>query len=149
MRKIIWALPLATVLATAIGIPSASAATGTISATSSYSSADDTQTSGVSPMRVGDCTMFATLRVGRPILGFSKVRFLFETSTTHTTHADQWHNSWKIIDFGNRQVATVSSIDGLQMPAVNLAYDGEIDTSVPMTMSDWNNIAEVIWTGSC
>jgi hypothetical protein len=149
MRKIIWALPLATVLAMAIGIPSASAATKTISATSSYSPADDTQVSGVAPMLAGDCKMVASLRVSRPIGGFSKVRFLFDTWTTHTTGSDQWHNSWKIIDFGNRQVATVSTINGLQMPVVNQPYDGEIDTSVPMTVSDWFNIAEVIWTGSC
>jgi hypothetical protein len=150
MRKIIWALPLATALAMAIGIPSASAATGTISAINRYSSVDDTQTSGVTPMQVGDCTMFASLRVGRPTpTGFTKVRFIFNTKTSHTNHFDQWHNSWKILDFGGRQIGTVNNIDGLQMPTVNVAYIGEVDTSISMTTSQWLQIAQVIWTGSC
>lgn len=139
-----------TALVTAIGIPSASAATGTISAINRYNSADDTQTSGVTPMQVGDCTMFATLRIGRPTpTGFTKVRFIFTTSTSHTNRFDQWHNSWKILDFGGQQIGTVNNIDGLEMPAVNVTYNGVVDTSISMTTSQWLNIAKVIWTGSC
>ncbi len=43
MRKTLWALPLATVLAVGIGVPSASAATRTITATNIYTAVDDTQ----------------------------------------------------------------------------------------------------------
>jgi Tfp pilus assembly protein PilW len=160
MRKIIWALPLATVLATAIGIPSASAATGTIhpfgnatgtlSAIDRYSSADDTQTSSVSPMQVGDCTMYATLSVGRPNSnGLSKVTFSFDTLTSHTSKFDQWHNSWKFLDNTGRQIGAVNVVDGVQMKTVNHDYIDEINTSTPMNFTDWSRIATVTWTGSC
>ncbi len=152
MRKTIWALPLAAVLTTAIGVPSAYAdnATTTVSAINRYSSADDTQTSGVSPMQAGDCTMFGRLLVGRPAsTGLTAVRFIFNTSTTHTNHFDQWHSTWKLLDFGGRQVGAIGNIDGVQMPAVNVAYLGEIDTSISMTTTQWLNIAKVVWTGSC
>jgi hypothetical protein len=151
MRKTIWALPLATALAMATGIPSASAtATGTVSAINRYSSVDDTQTSGVTPTQVGDCIMFANLRVSRPTsTGFTKVRFIFNTSTKHTNHSDQWHNSWKIKDFNDQTIGTVNNIDGVQMPTANVAYLGEIDTSISMTTAQWLQIAQVVWTGSC
>jgi hypothetical protein len=160
MRKTIWALPLAAVLATAIGIPSASAAsgtihpadssTGTITAVDHYNSADDTQTSSVSPMKVGDCTLYGTLSLSRPTTAArTNVRFSFTSLTSSTKVFDQWHSSWKFIGFDGRQIGTLSVIDGFRMPTVNVGYSGEIDTSIPMSLIDWSLIAKVVWTGLC
>jgi hypothetical protein len=160
MRKTIWALPLAAVLAAAIGIPSASAATGTIrpanssttttTAADTYNSANDTQNSSVSPMQAGKCTLYGNLSLSRPTTaGRTNVRFSFTSVTSSTTNYDQWHSSWKFIDFDGRQTGTLSVIDGFRMPSVNVGYAGEIDTSIPMSISDWGLIAKVVWTGSC
>ena len=149
MRKIIWALPLAIVLTVGIGVPSASAATRTITATNSYSSFDDTQDTTVI-LQAGDCSMFGSLHVGRPnAAGVAEVHFSFNTETSHTNHFDQWHNSWKIVGFGNQPIATVNNIDGVQMSTVGRWYPGHSDTTVSMTTSQWLNIAAVDWTGSC
>ncbi len=149
MHKTLWALPLATVLAVGIGVPSASAATQTIRATNYYSSYDDTQVT-TAIMDAGDCGMFGSLRVGRPnATGLAKAQFFFNTDTSHTKHFDQWHNSWKIVGFGNQPIATVKNVDGVKMYTVGQYYPGEIDTTVSMTTTQWLNIAAVDWTGSC
>ena len=150
MRKAIWALPLATALAMGLGVPSASAATRTTTVTSHYISSDDTQNTNVAPLLAGDCTMYGILVVGRPAANsVAKVRFVFSTWTSHTDRFDQWHNSWRILGFGNQPIATLDTIDGFRMSKVNQSYSGEIDTTVSMTTSQWLNIAAVTWTGSC
>lgn len=150
MRKTLWALPVATVLAMSIGVPTASAATRTLTVNSHYVSASDTQNSDVVHMTAGDCFMDGSLIVGRPAgNGLAKIRFTFNTRTSHTNHFDQWHNSWKIVGFGNQPIATVNTLDGFRMFVVNEDYSGEIVTSVPMTPNQWLNMAAVTWTGSC
>lgn len=152
MRKTIWALILATALAMAmaIGIPSASAATTTTSANNYYLSGNDTQNTNVSPMHAGDCTMYGVLTFSRPnAAGIARMRFDFNTATSHTTHFDQWHNLWKIVGFGNQPIATLDTIDGFRMSTENHYYGGGIDTTISMTTSQWLNIARVTWTGSC
>jgi hypothetical protein len=150
MRKTIWALALATVLAMGIGVPTASAATRTVTVASRYVSEDDTQNTNVAPLKAGDCTMYGQLIVDRPAAdGFAEVRFGFRTKTSHTSNFDQWHNSWKIMGRGNQPIVTLDTIDGLRMPTVNQDYVGEIDTVVSMTTSQWLNIAAVTWIGSC
>ena len=152
MRKIIWALPLATALAMAVGVPSASAdsITRTISVPDHYISSTDTQYSSVTGMHVGDCTMHGDLYLSRPYSsGETSVRFDFATSTSHTSNFDQWHNSWKFLDSSGRQVGAAGTIDGLRMPTANVTYDGEINTTISMTASQWARIATVAWTGEC
>src|SRR4051794_14566728 len=123
MRKAIWALPVATVLATAIGIPTAYAATGTLVRTDQYDQSTDSQISWVSPMHVGDCDVWGNLIVGRPASnGIAKVRWVFTSSTSHTNNFDQWHNSWKFLDSGGRQVGTLGTVDGLRMPDAGVFY---------------------------
>ena len=150
MRKALWVLPLAAVLAMGLGVPSASAATRTITVNSRYDSQTDSQYTNVAPMLAGDCTMYGDLSVERPQTGgYTIVRFRFSTWTSHTTHFDQWHNSWKIVGFGNQPIVTLDTIDGFRMSSVDQTYTGEIDTSVKMTTSQWLNIAAVTWSGSC
>ena len=157
MRKIIWALPLATALAMAVGVPSESAdsTTTSIYGTTRYEPSTDTQLSYVAPMHAGDCSMFGNLYVSRPnSAGFANVRFYFTTSTSHTNNFDQWHNSWKFYDsFGQPVDASgtiaVGTIDGLRMPRVNVNYVGEIDTTIKMNGNQWDNIKNVLWTGAC
>jgi hypothetical protein len=150
MRKIIWALPLATALAMAVGVPSASAATTQIYGTTGYTSTSDEQWSYVAPMHAGDCNMFASLFVSRPNSdGFAKVHFHFVTSTSRTSNFDQWHNSWKFLDRDGRQITTLGILDGLRMPTVNVTYDGAIDTTIKMTTNQWASIGNVLWTGDC
>lgn len=150
MRKTIWALALATVLAMGIGVPTASAATRTITVNSRYVPVNDIQISNVAPMLAGDCTLFGELIVDRPGTdGIASVRFIFNTKTSHTNHFDQWHNSWKIMGRGNQPIVTLDTIDGLRMSQVNHNHFGEIDTTVPITTSQWLNIAAVTWIGSC
>jgi hypothetical protein len=148
--KTIWALSLATALATAVGIPSAYAATGTVFADDQYFDSPQTQFSVVAPMHVGDCSMFGNLYLSRPdATGFTKVRFVFTTSTTRTSHFDQWHNSWRFLDAAGQQVGALDTIDGLRMPIINHNYWGEIDTGISMTPNQWASITRVAWTGDC
>lgn len=149
MRKTLWALPLATALTMAIGVPAASAATGSTTVNNFYAAGDDTQNTYVAPLQTGDCTQFGELIISRPADGVARVRFLFNTKTTRTKHYDQWRNSWKITGFGNQPIATLGTIDGARMSTINQFYSGEIDTTVSMTTSQWLNIATVTWTGSC
>lgn len=151
MRKTLWALALAPVLAVGIGVPSASAAppTTTITATNSYSSFDDSQGTHVI-MSAGDCGMFGGLKVFRPnAAGVAQARFSYLTDTSHTNNFDQWHNSWKIVGFGNQPIATIGNIDGVKMFTVGQWYPDHADTTVSMTTSQWLQIAAVEWTGSC
>ncbi|BEP16374.1 hypothetical protein acdb102_46850 [Acidothermaceae bacterium B102] len=152
MRKTIWALPLAFIATMAIGIPSASAATGTVAGYDHFDSPNQTQVSSVFPMNVGDCTMFANLRIRRPnSAGIAQVQFEFNTSTTYTTTFDQWHSSWKIYSagYGSLPVATVGKTDGVRMPTANVSHYGVINTTVAITLNQWFNISAVTWTGSC
>jgi hypothetical protein len=150
MRKTLWALPLATALMMTIGVPAASAATGSTTAPNYYGAGEDTQNTHVAPLQTGDCTEFGQLSIFRPAAdGVARVRFLFNTKTSRTKHYDQWHNSWKVVGFGNQTIATLGPIDGARMSTVNQFYAGEIDTTVSMTTSQWLNIATVTWTGSC
>ena len=104
----------------------------------------------MAPLHAGDYTEFGFLSIFRPsATGFARVRFQFNTKTSRTKHFDQWHNSWKITGFGNQPIASLGPIDGFRMSTVNQFYSGEIDITVAMTTSQWLNIANVTWTGSC
>ncbi|MEP7161755.1 MAG: hypothetical protein ABI746_11735 [Dermatophilaceae bacterium] len=153
MRKTLWALPLATALAMGIGgIPNASASSTTRSITvnNRYDSTGDSQVTNVAPIKAGDCTMYGILAVHRPNPSISRadVTFTSNTWTSHTTNYDQWHTSWNFHTFGGSAIAPLETIDGRRMKT-NQTYFTTIEWTVPMTVSQWENISQVTWTGAC
>ena len=150
MRKAIWALPLATVIAATIGIPSASAATGALTVSNLYDSSSDSQYSHVPDMHVGDCHLDSNLVIPRPSTGgVARLKFFFTSSTDSTSNYDQWHSSWKFVDANNNLLLTVDTTDGLRMRNTHSSYVGEIDQTIAMSISDWAHISRVVWNGAC
>lgn len=148
MRKTIWALPLAAVLVAATGVPSASAASGLDTRPVQYDAATDSQVTTETDMHIGDCSMTASVSIGRPRGGIARFRFSFVTSTSHTNNFDQWHNSWRFLRANGTEVKRLGPIDGLHMGA-GRPYSGEIDQDIHLTEAAWSVISQAVWTHSC
>jgi len=149
MRKAIWALPLATALAVAVGSPVAYAATSQNTQPIHFNQSADSQFTS-NTMHAGDCSMDAQLAIDHPSpSGSARVHFIFVTSTSHTTNFDQWHSTWAFLRPDGAELARIGPIDGLRMNLVNHTYTGQIDTVVSFSEATWRAMTQAVWIGSC